>query len=451
MTTGATSAPPGRPVAPVPDPFVGPAAPLESGGPRRLFHSAIHYRDFRVLWIGMMLSFVAFQMQQVVLGYVVFDLTGSTVALGAIAVAWGIPQVALTLVGGAVADRLPKKQLLLTTQLVMGLSALGMAILLATGLLQLWHLVVFGLIQGTTFSFNGPARTSFLPTVVPRERIANAIALNTVGMNVSRSFGPLIAGGLLTIAWAGPAAVYFLMAALYALVQVTLRLVRNPGNPAPVTVRRSILGDVRDGVGFLARSPLLRRLVLLSFVPTFMAMPISNLMAAHAAVGLGVDAAGLGALFTAGAVGSIVGSLLIAYFSMIRRKGLVLLLTGVGVGLGLLALGLSPWFWGAMAAQFFIGLCLDAYWAQNSAILMTATPPDKYGRVMAIVILSFSAAPFAALPAGFIAAWLGTGGAFALNGVLVMAIMAGAILFMPLVRTMGIEGAGTSEPARVSG
>src|SRR6185312_9200825 len=222
--------------------------------------------DFRILWFGFMGSWMAMQMQQVARGYLAYKLTGNALSLGLVTLAMGIPRIFLSPLGGVIADRFPKRTVLLWTQAGLGCTALFAAILVSTGVINIQLLMVVGLIQGTAFALNMPARQAYLPQIVGKgDQLANAIALNTAGMNLMRVVGPAIAGVLIAIPFIGVAGVYYIFAACYLWVWWSVFRIKNPGRVAGT--RRNVRSSLGDGFGYIRKHRLLLTLMSLSFVP----------------------------------------------------------------------------------------------------------------------------------------------------------------------------------------
>ena len=167
------------------------------------------------------------QMQMVAQGYLAFTLTGSATALGVVGLAQGLPQLLFSPIAGVIADRYPKRTLLLIVQRILAVSSLTIGILIGLGLIQYWHLVATGFIQGLCFAINMPTRQSWIPSLVKREDLANAIALNNAGLNASRIIGPSIAGVLIAVPFVGVNGIYYLRVVafgwvLWSLIQIPI-------------------------------------------------------------------------------------------------------------------------------------------------------------------------------------------------------------------------------------
>lgn len=396
-------------------------------------------RDFRILWWGFMGSWMAMQWQQVARGYLAYRLTGSAFALGLVTLAMGLPRIVLSPFGGVLADRFAKRTVLLWTQAALGLIALGQAIFLAFGILTIQWLIVYGLLQGTAFSFNMPARQAYLPQVLGTgDRLANGLALNNAGMNLTRVTGPAIAGLLIAAPFIGLAGTFFLIAACYLWVWWSVYRVENHGLPAGT--RRSMGRSLVDGFSYVARKPALLALMSLGFIPLAIGMPYISLMPVLALGDLHMGSIGLGILLSVGGVGSLVGTLLVAYLSHYERKAELQLGTGVLFGVMLLGFGLfvqigmlAP----ALPCLFVTGLAGDAYMALNSTLIMQSTDEAVYGRVMGVYMLAQSICPISVLPISAIADVIGTPVTVLGAGGIVASFVAGVATLYPGYRRIG--------------
>jgi len=373
---------------------------------------------FRYLWYSQIASFTGMQMQQVARGLLAYQLTGSYAAVGVVMLGWGIPQTLFSLVGGAVADRVNRRNIILIVQIGTGGLSLLTATFIVTGVISIPLLFVTGLCQGTLFAFNMPARQAYLAELVPQSELMNAIALNNLAMNATRVVGPVIAG--VVIATWDIEAAYFVQSFLYLFV--IYYLFRLPPSTAYLRSRdgrRGMVGEIGEGLRYVKNSPTLRLLILMAFVPTILGMPYMTLLPGFAVDELGRGASSYGFMFTVTGLGAIVGSFAIAALSGYPRKPLMQVVTGLGWGASLLALGLVSkqfGYAGALVSLGALGLFSTTYQTLNNTMVMTATHEQYYGRVMSIYMLTFSVFPLFAWPMGVLADHLSASTTFALLG-----------------------------------
>ncbi len=407
------------------------AAPSERSGRLAAF-SVFRNRDYRFLWLSSALSFLGMQMQQVGRGLLAWELTHSFTAVGAISLSFGLPMLLFSLVGGAVADRVNKRNLSLSTQLVtVGLAVLTAA-LVATDLITIGFLFAVGLVQGTLFAFNGPARSPLMAMVVGPRQLMSAIAMSNAAMNGTRIVGPAVAGAL---AAQGLDAVFWGQATVYAGAALALAGVpASRGEPMPLGpgVRRPAMAkQIADGLRYVAREPSLRQLMLLAFIPTLFGMPYVMLMPGFVQRDLGQSEAAYGFLLTVSGIGALAGSLALALMTDFRRKPLLQFATGLASGAslaGLAAAAAAFGYAGALAATVITGFTFTVYQTLNNTMVMNAADPEYYGRVMSIYMLTFSVMPLMAAPLGALADAVGASVLFVVQGCLV----AGGVLVIGL-------------------
>lgn len=408
-------------------------------------------RDYRFLWMSSALAFLGMQMQQVGRGLLAWDLTHSFTAVGAISLSFGLPMLLFSLVGGAVADRVNKRNLSLATQHLTVVLAALTAALVALDLITIEFLFGVGLIQGTLFAFNGPARSPLMAMVVGPRQLMSAIAMSNAAMNGTRIVGPAIAGAL---AAHSLDAVFWAQAVVYAGAALALAQVPvSKGAPVPLGpgMRRPAMGtQIADGVRYVARHRYLRQLMLLAFVPTLFGMPYVMLMPGFVQRDLGQSEAAYGFLLTVSGIGALAGSLVLALVTDLRRKPLLQFVVGICAGAslaGLAAAAAAFGYAGALAATVVIGFTFTVYQTLNNTMVMNTADPEYYGRVMSIYMLTFSAMPLMAAPLGAIADAVGASALFVVQGVLV----AGGVLVIGLAAprfTFGEAPPASSSDAR---
>lgn len=400
---------------------------------------SLEVSDFRILWFGFMGSWMAMQMQQVARGYLAYTLTGNALSLGLVTLAMGIPRIFLSPLGGVVADRFPKRTVLLWTQAGLGLTAFCAAILVTTGLINIQLLMVIGLVQGTAFALNMPARQAYLPQIVGKgDQLANAIALNTAGMNLMRVIGPAIAGVLIAVPFVGVAGVYYIFAACYLWVWWSVFRIQNPGRVAGA--RRDVRHSLGDGFSYIRKHRLLLTLMSLSFVPLAIGMPYTSLMPVVALGSLHIGSTGLGMLLTIAGVGALTGTLLIAYFASYERKGLLQLVLGMIFGLSLFGFAFGVYEHSLLIALPFLfvtGMTGDSYMALNSTLIMMNTEEAVYGRVMGVYMVTQSIRPITVLPISALADAIGTALTLMFAGITCFSFVGAIATLLPSYRHIG--------------
>lgn len=351
----------------------------------RLPHAlrALRHRNYRLLFTGQMIAQIGYWMQATAQGWLVLRLTDAPFWLGAIAAAQSLPVLLLSAPAGTIADRMPKRTLLLITQGTAMATALLLAFLILTNTVQVWHVLLAALLVGTASAFENPARQAFTIELVGRDDLMNAIALDSTVLNGARIIGPAAAGVLVAITGEGPA---FLMNGLSVLAVIGgLLLMRLRRFTAPA--RRSGWRQMREGFGYIRRDPKVRFLLLQITGHCIFGLSYFPLMPYFARNVLGADVQGFGILSSMNAVGALVAALTIALFGeRLPRVGLrsVGLLVYPAL-LGLFTLTRS--FPVAMALLALIGWAGIVVLTLTNTLLQMVTPDELRGRVMGVYML----------------------------------------------------------------
>ena len=412
-----------------------PVPGLSASGDQRGVFASLRNPHFRLLWISMLFSFTAIQMMITAQGFLTFELTGTATSLGLVSLGWGIPQLLFTLVGGVAADRLHKRWLTVISQTIMAITSAGLAVLIQTDVIAVWHVFVMALITGTVFAFNVPARQAWIPELVGEERLMNAVALNTTAFTSTGIIGPALAGGLIAMPFLGLTGVYYLMAACFAMTAVLLS--RIPGGaPSQTTEREPPLQAMFAGVRYVRHHRFLPTLILMGFVPIVLGMPYRTFFPVFVedVYGAGPVALGMMGLFMA--LGALVGSLGVASLTNRSKRSQIQIVGGVGFGVALILFAAAPVLWMGLLALVLVGLASNGYWALNNTMVLGATDPAYFGRVMSIYMLSWSVMPFVALPQSALADGIGVQWMMGGVGILLIAVLLTIVLLLPGYRTL---------------
>lgn len=364
---------------------------------------ALRYRDFRLLWLGQIISVTGSQMQSVAINWHVYLLTESPLALGLVGLSKGAPIIVCSLIGGVVADVADRRRLMITTQSVMLISAVLLTLITLGDLKVVWPIYVLtGIASGAT-AFDIPARQALMPMLVPAKDFPNAVSLGLIVFNVAMIVGPSIAGFLL--ASRGPAFIYGANAVSFLAVIVALILMRTSGriSEEEENVTRVGLGALKEGLKFVWRAPIIVQTMTLDFVATFFASA-NALLPIFAKEILQVGAAGFGFLNAAPAAGSVITGLVMARLGNFRNQG-KLVIGSVGVfGLATIAFGLSRVFWFSLLMLAVIGAADTVSTILRQTIRQLATPNHLRGRMTSINMVFFMGGPqLGELEAGLLA------------------------------------------------
>jgi MFS family permease len=348
------------------------------------FLAAFVHRSFRLLWIGAFLSSIGTWIQDVALSWLIHVQTGDPLYLGLRRFAQDVPLLSLMLVGGAIADRVDRRRILLGSQIIqMGL-ATALAGLFFAGHLGITAILVIAFLTGLTQSQSAPTYQAVLPSLVPREHIPNAVALNSLQFNTSRAIGPVIAG--LMLAQVGTGACFVANAASFVVVILVLCWIRFP---SPRTGGEKLAETLRTGVRHVAGDPLLRTFTLLAGATSFLGSPLVTFLPTLAGDVLGTGATGYSLLLTSLGVGAIVGAITTAQRGFVLGRGRLTLLHLAVFGLVTMGAVSSRWQWISMALLVGSGYALTTALSTLSSLVQEHTPDELRGRVLSIFGLAF--------------------------------------------------------------
>lgn len=399
--------------------------------------AALRYRDFRLLWIGLLVSNLGTWMQFTAMGFFVARMAGSahqaSLDLGILGAARALPVLLLSPLAGVVADRLPRRRVLFVTNTTMALAALMLALLATAHLLNLVGLVLISALNSAANGFDSPTRQSWVPLLVDRRHVGNAVGLNSVAFNAPAVIGPALAG--LLIVWFGVSgAFYFNAAATLAVVVAVLMM-----QPSPPSTRRheSPAAAMLQGIVFIVRHPALRAIVFGLFVTAVLTRPYSQLIPAFVVNLLHGGAQGLGWAVSAVGIGGFGGALVTAYFAQRERRSRLWLQAGLVMSLGVIVLAFVPSPRLAVPVLFLIGVGTMAFMGATNTLIQILSPDDVRGRALAVyTMIAIGVVPLGSLVDGALGAVIGLRETFVLAGALCAAIFLGIWLVVPAVRAV---------------
>jgi MFS family permease len=413
------------------------ASPATQAGLSRLY-PALENASFRLLWLSMLPATLAVMMNQVASPYAAFVLSGSAAVLGVVSLAQGLPMLGLSLVGGVAADRLPRRQLLIGTQLAQGLAAAVLAALGLSGQLQVWHVVAATFVQGAAFAFNMPARQAYIAELVTRPQLANAAALNNAGQNFCRVAGPALAGALLGIPGVGIGGGFLAMAAMYATALLGLaRLPARRPATGSATGQAGRLTYLAEGLRYARSTPAILALIGMNLIVVVFGMPYQTLMPVAAERVFDVGASGLGLLMAASGVGALAGAVVVASLPRLPHPGTIQVGLAVGLGGALLAFSTTRSFGLALVLLLAVGFLFSSFSALNNTLLMAITEARLTGRVMSIYLLTWGAMPLGSLPLAWLADRAGAQTSLTVAGTLIAGLAVALALLYPAGRRIG--------------
>jgi MFS family permease len=378
--------------------------------------ASLAHRDFRLLYIGLLVSMIGTQITRVTSGWLLYEMTGSAAALGIAGLVAALPLIPMSLLGGALADAVERRKLMLAMQGLSLLTIGALAVLTATGLIQPWHIYLSGALMTIAGTLDRPARQALIPMLVPREHLLNAYTLMTTLIQAGSLVGPVIAGVLLSLA--GPAVAFGVDALSFLAVVVALLIMHVP--PIEGGGRKVSLGSIVDGLRFVFSKSFIVGLFGLDIVAMLFGF-YPTLLPVFAADILQVGPAGLGWLVAAPAAGSLLGAGIMLVVGRVHRPGWVMLGAVAGYGAALVGLGWSTWLPLSLLFGALLGLTDAISMAIRHTAMQLETPDEFRGRVSSAMQISVQGGnSIGTLTAGLTAAAIGAGPAAMLGGCLVM-------------------------------
>lgn len=372
-------------------------------------------RDFRWIWIGSFISFMAMNMQMITRGWLVLRLENdSPFALVLVMVSFAAPMTIVSLVGGAFADRFPKKYLIIISQSANAAMTFVLAALDASGQIWFGAVLLIGVVNGSMMAINMPSRQAIISDIVPESKLMNAVALNNSAMNLTRIIGPAVAGFL--IVFVGTSGVFYLISVIYVLSALSMLMVRVEDAPGKAS-SKSVGKDIFDGLRYVFADVNLRGLIVMAFLPSLFGFTLFALLPVWGREALGVNSADLGLLMTMMGVGALIGTLGLASVRRFNRRGELLLVLGVVWGITLAGMANSQIYPVAMPFLVAIGLISAVYMSMNMTLAQLTAAPEMRGRVMSVMMMTFGLMPLGSMPFGWAAEYIGTANALTISGI----------------------------------
>jgi MFS family permease len=379
----------------------------------------LRYREFRLLWLGHSFASMAFWMDQVSRGWLIYELTDSALQLGMIRGVQAIPTLLLSPVAGSAADRFSRKKQILIAQIVDGLMFAALTMLIFTGAIRPWHVYVSAFVMAIDQTFLQPSRAAIIADAVPRSHLTNAIGLNSIIFNVARSTGPALAGVL--IAKLGSFGSYatqalFLFLATFWTMRLSARTGQSPAAEDRAGHGVSFARSVVEGWRFSWRNETVRTGLLVVMLASLFIVPFTTLLPIFARDILGVGASGQGLLLTGMGIGALGSAVMIAAIGERLPRGMFMLGGAALYGFGVVAFAASPWFHISMGLMIVIGLANVCCHALVQTVLQTYSPPEFRGRTMSMFQLSNVVMTVGSMVIGALATAVGTQWAVILMG-----------------------------------
>ena len=395
------------------------------------------YPFFRLFFGAMLAHRVSVNMQTLVRSLLAYRISGSAAILGATAFAHLLPMFFLSFYGGAIADRFPKKNIIIIGELLSGLGALCVGLSIAYGYLNaehsnsLWILIIASVLQGTVNGFSRPSQQAILPEIVGEKQLMNAVCLNSMSMNVMRTLAPALAGFLVYMI--GFAAVYYTMAGMYFITAVLISFM--PITRTASICNRSTLFDIKEGIQYIRNDATIFFVLVFTLFGVILSMPYMTLIPIFADDILKVGAKGLGILLSASGIGAIVSSLVLASMPN-KKRGLMLLISSLILGIALAGFSFSNSWYLSLVMICLVGLTHAARMALSKTILYSFTEVDYRGRVMGIYMMEIGLISFGTFVAGLLTEVVGVQWALGSFSMVLILVSSMTLVFLTRIRNL---------------
>lgn len=383
--------------------------------------ASLRNTDYLYLWIGNLFNAAGLWIQQVTIGWLVWELSGSATMVGIASSLRFLPFLFIGPLGGVAADRMDRRRLLMTTQTVMAAVAVLFAAVVALGWVRVWHAMLFSFVMGCGFAMNAPVRQSLIANTVPLSKLGNAIALNSTAINAARIIGPAV-GGVLIVAF-GVAGNFLLQAGLYLCMVAVIFPMKVPYRDTISTSNASAIGSLKEGVYYVWGNKTMFGLMMLNFIPSLFVMPILQIMPAFTAEVLHAKANIYGYLMTSFGIGAILATLTMASCGSMIRSGWLGIAALSAAAIFVILFSQSTLLWVAFFLIAVLGFSQLIFRVNNNTLVQTLVPDSLRGRVMAIYQMDHALMPLSASALGVCADLFSVPTAIAVSGILCLVVI----------------------------
>ncbi len=395
--------------------------------------ASLRFRDFRLLWLSTLFYSLATGMEQVSVGWLVFEITGSEFMVGVAAGARMLPFFVLGMLSGAIADRWDRRRLLQIGTLCASASALVMALLLIWDLATVWTIIGVVIALGSAMAFTITVRQTFTYDIVGSGHALNGLALGAMAMQGGGIVGSLVSGAV--IEFVGPGWQFVASAGAYLLSAGATLAIVNPGRSLR-TSAESVLQNLVGYTRLVREHRLILVLMVLTATTEVLGFTHMTLLPVFAKEVLHVGPAGLGVMTAGRQAGGLLGLWLLAGFGTTRRKGLLAFATAIGFGVGLMAFSLTSNLYTFLIVLLFVNACAMAVDTLYKAMMQDLVPDEERGRAMGTWVLSVGFAPVGHVGVGALAGIVGAPRALLINGAVLAGINIATVLGLPRIRRL---------------
>ena len=395
--------------------------------------ASFRYRDFRLLWGSTVIQSVSFGMERVSLGWLIFEMTDSVFMLGVATAVNMAPAFFLGIVSGAVADWANRKLFVRFLVVAAAGSASLMALVLLTGVAQVWHLLGLAMLSGTVSAFLMTVRQAYTYDITGPTHALNGMALSSVSMSLGSIAGALLSGVIISTLGIGTQ--YLVVSGIYGLAVVVLMGTRDVGQAA-VAERGSVVENLVSYVQLLRLNRTLMTLMLMTIAIEIFGFSHYTLLPVFAKDVLGVGVTGLGMMTAVGQMGGLLGVMTLANLGNFRRKGLLVVVITTGFGLGLMAFSLASHMLFFLAILAWVNGCAMSLDTLNRTLMQENVPNEQRGRAMGSWTLSIGVGPVGKLGVGALGEAIGAPGALLVNGAILAIVGVSAAVGLPRIRRL---------------
>ena len=395
---------------------------------------ALTHRNFRLLWLGALTSSIGTWMQKIAQAWLIVTMTGSASAfyIGLDAFIGEAPILLFTLIGGVIADRRDRRHLMLTSQFTQMTVAFILAALVYTESIQIWMILSLSFVSGCAQAFGGPAYQSLIPTLVGKDHLPNAVALNSIQFNLARVIGPVVAG--VALATFGMVACFGLNGISFLFVIAAILALRNVH--VPPTATTNMLEQMKDGLRYVRDSRNLKIVTALGFTGAFLGLPLLTFLPVITKDVFHQDVGFYSRLMTCSGAGAVTGALIVAWLGKHRHIGRVLLVSLGSFGFAMAAFSLSRTPLVSAAILFLAGALLVMCFSLTTSLAQLLAPAELRGRVVSIYMVAFrGGSPLGGLASG----WLVTQVGSAPKVIMVNGLVLASIAIFFLIRGHGLK------------
>jgi MFS family permease len=384
-----------------------------------------------MIWFGMVLAMGGFQMQMVARGILVYNMTDDPLITGIVGMGFAPSLLIVSLYGGVLADRIERRSLIQFSQAANGVLAGVVAVLIFTGTLAWGHLLAVSVSQGAMFALQMPARQAAIPSLVSKNQLPNAFALNAMAMSMMTLVAPALAGVLYEVI--GPEYVYVMVSVIMLSAVIFTSIVPKMYPPASIT-KTSVMENIKGGFRYIGQNKIVLNLMIYSVVVALLSMPFRMLVQVYAKDVYGSEPSEVGILLTAMGLGGLVGTIIIANLRKGNQRGWIVLIGAIVASASMGLIVVVPVFAAGVLGMVGMGLAEQARWALGQSLMMENTTDEYRARVMSVLMMTFGLMPLGMLPLGYAMKEFGARPSVAVSAAALLIFALLAIIFMPRLR-----------------